>query len=91
MQTFFFKHNFISKANIKESRERFFSPQTPLAEETNKKALEFGAFFAYFPPFWYLKVLHFQNCAKTFHFRQAFRQKNHLKTALQVSKLASSL
>ena len=38
-----------------------------------------------------LKVMQpFQKYAKTFHFRQAFRQKNRLKIALQVSKLGFS-
>ena len=56
------------------------------------KALEFGAFFAFFHLFRYLKVVQlFQNCAETFHFQQAFKQKkNRLQIALQVSKLASS-
>ena len=55
----------------------------------NLKGLEFGAFFAYFHLFWYLKIVQLcQNCADTFHFRQAFRPKNCLKIALQVSKLA---
>ena len=39
----------------------------------------------------HLKVVQlFQNCAETFRFQQAFKQKNRLKIALQVSKLASS-
>ena len=42
----------------------------------NLKAIEFGAFFAYFHPFRHLKVIQlFQKCAKTLFFRQAFRQK----------------
>ena len=57
----------------------------------NLKALEFGAFFAHFHLLRYLKVVQlFQNCAKTFCFQPAFKQKNRLKIALQVSKLASS-
>ena len=43
----------------------------------NLKALEFGAFFACFHLFRYLKVVpFFQNCAGTFRFQQAFKQKN---------------
>ena len=64
----------------------FFSSQIILAEETirlsvarpvfNLKAIEFGSFFAYFHLFWHLKVIQpFQKYAKTFYFRQAFRQK----------------
>ena len=59
-----FQHNFISKANLKKSRARFFSSQILLAEETkrlslarpvfNLKAIEFGAFFAYFHLFRHL-------------------------------------
>ena len=42
----------------------------------NLKALEFGAFFAFFHLFRYLKVVQlFQNCAKTLRFQQAFKQK----------------
>ena len=42
----------------------------------NLKALEFGAFFACFHLFRYLKVVQlFQNCAETFRFQQAFKQK----------------
>ena len=42
----------------------------------NLKALEFGAFFAFFHLFRYLKVVQlFQNGAETFHFEQAFKQK----------------
>ena len=42
----------------------------------NLKAIEFGAFFAYFHLFRHLKVIQiFQKYAKTFYFRQAFRQK----------------
>ena len=53
----------------------------------NLKAIEFGVFFAYFHLFRHLKVTQiFQKYAKTFYFRQAFRQKNRLKIALQVSK-----
>ena len=41
----------------------------------NLKAIEFGAFFAYFHLFRHLKVIQFfQKYAKTFYFRQAFRQ-----------------
>ena len=61
-----------------------FSQQTLIAEETkrkslaksvfNLKAFEFGEFFACFHLFRYLKVVQlFQNCAKIFSFRQAFR------------------
>ena len=58
----------------------------------NLKAIEFGAFFAYFHLFRHLKVMQlFQKYAKTFYFRQAFRQKkNRLRIALQVSKLGFS-
>ena len=49
------------------------------------------AFFAYFHLFRPLKVIqHFQKYAKTFYFRQAFRQKTRLKVVLQVSKLGFS-
>ena len=42
----------------------------------NLKALEFGAFFACFHLFRYLKVVQlFQNWAETFRFQQAFKQK----------------
>ena len=42
----------------------------------NLKAIEFGAFFAYFHLSRDLKVIQlFQKYAKTFYFRQAFRQK----------------
>ena len=45
----------------------------------NLKALEFGAFFACFHLFRYLKVVQlFQNCAETFRFQQAFKQKKPL-------------
>ena len=57
----------------------------------NLKAIEFGAFFAYFHLFRHLKVIQlFQKYAKTLYFQQAFRQKNRLKIALQVSKLGFS-
>ena len=57
----------------------------------NLKAIEFGPFFAYFYFFRHLKVIQiFQKFAKSFYFRQAFRQKNRLKIALQVSKLGFS-
>ena len=57
----------------------------------NLKAIEFGAFFAYFHLFRHLKGIQlFQKHAKKFCFQQAFRQKNHLKIALQVSKLGFS-
>ena len=86
-------HTFISKANLKKSRARFFSPQTLLAEEAkrkflacpvfNLKALEFGAFFAYFTVFgtveWYD---FFQNRAKTFDFEKLSDKKKHLNMAL---------
>ena len=61
-----FQHNFFSKVNLK-SRARFFSSQILLAGETkrmslarlvfNLKAIEFGAFFAYFHLFRHLKVI----------------------------------
>ena len=58
----------------------------------NLKAIEFGAFFAYFHLFRHLKVIQiFQKYAKTLYFPKAFRQKNRLKIALQVSKLGFSL
>ena len=42
----------------------------------NLKAINFGAFFAYFHLFRQLKVIQlFQKYAKTFYFRQAFSQK----------------
>ena len=42
----------------------------------NLKALEFGAFFACFHLFRYFKVVQlFQNCAETFRFQQAFKEK----------------
>ena len=42
----------------------------------NLKAKEFGAIFAYCHFFRHLKVIQlFQKYAKTFYFRQAFRQK----------------
>ena len=42
----------------------------------NLKAIEFGAFFAYFHLFRHLKVIQlFQKYAKKIYFRQAFRQK----------------
>ena len=42
----------------------------------NLEALEFGAFFACFHLFRYLKVVQpFQNCAETFPFQQALKQK----------------
>ena len=80
------QHNFISKASLKNPEQRFFSSQILLAEETkrlslarpvfNLKAIEFGAFFAYFHLFRHLKVIQpFQKYAKTFYFRHAFRQK----------------
>ena len=89
------------KSKFKKSRATFFSSQILLADETkmkslaslvfNLKALEFGAFFACFYLFRYLKVVQlFQYCAETFRFQQAFKQKNRLKIAFQVSKLASS-
>ena len=53
--------------------------------------MEFGSFFAYFHLFRHLRMIQpFQRYAKTFCFRQAFRQKNRLKIALQVSKLGFS-
>ena len=58
----------------------------------NLKAIECGAFSAHFHLFRHLKVIQlFQNYAKTFYFRQAFRQKkNRLKIALQITKLGFS-
>ena len=57
-----FQHNFISKANLKNPEQDFFSSQILLAEETkrlslarpvfNLKAIEFGAFFCLFSPFY---------------------------------------
>ena len=97
-----FQHNFISKANLKNPEQCFFSSQILLAEETkrvflqrpvfNLKAIEFRAFFAFFHLFRHLKVIQlFQKYAKTVYFRQAFRQKkNRLKIALQVTKLGFS-
>ena len=81
-----FQHNFISKANLKNPEQGFFSSQILLTEETkrmslarlvfNLKAIEFGSFFAYFHLFRHLKVIQpFQKYAKTFYFRQAFRQR----------------
>ena len=74
------------KSEFKKSRASFFSSQILLAEETkrlslarpvfNLKAIEFRSFFAYFHLFRHLKVIQpFQKYAKTFYFRQAFRQK----------------
>ena len=57
----------------------------------NLKAIEFVAFFAFFHLIWHLKVIQpFQIYAKTFYLRQAFKQKNRLEIALQVSKLGFS-
>ena len=58
----------------------------------NLKAIEFGAFFAYFHLFRHLKVIQiFQKYAKTFLFSTSFQtKKNRLKIALQVSKLGFS-
>ena len=74
-----FQHNFISKANLKNPEQGFFSSQILLAEETkrlslarpvfNFKAIEFGSFFAYFHLFRHLKVIQcFQKYAKIFYF-----------------------
>ena len=42
----------------------------------NLKAIEFGAFFAYFYLFRHLRMIQlFQKYDKTLYFRQAFRQK----------------
>ena len=58
----------------------------------NLKAIEFGAFFAYFHLIWHLKMIKpFQKYANTFFFRQAFKQKNRSEIALQVSKLGLAL
>ena len=81
-----FLHNFISKANLKKSKAKFFSSQILLAEETKKivsgkagfqlKSDRIWVIFAYFHLFRHLKVIQpFQKYAKTFYFRQAFRQK----------------
>ena len=81
-----FQHNFISKANLKISRARFFSSQIILVEETrrvslarlvfNLKAIEFRAFFASFTFLGTLKWYNFSKyMPKQFFFRQAFRQK----------------
>ena len=67
------------KSEFKKSRARFFSSHILLAEETkrmplarpvfNLKAIEFGAFFAYFHLFRNLKRIQlFQKYAKTFYF-----------------------
>ena len=54
-----------------------------------RRALRKRRVFDFVPS--YLKVIQrFQKYAKTFNFRQAFRQKNRLKIALQVSKLGFS-
>ena len=74
------------KSEFKKSRAKFFSSQILLAEETkslslarpvfNLKAIEFGAFFAYFHLFRPLKVVQiFQKYVKILYFRQAFRQR----------------
>ena len=62
-----FQHNFISKANLTNPEQGFFSSQILLAEETkrlslarpvfNLKAIEFGAFFTFFHLFRHLKVI----------------------------------
>ena len=62
-----FQHNLYFKSEFKKSRAIFFSSQISLAEETkrmslarpvfNLKAIEFGAFFAYFHLFRHLKVI----------------------------------
>ena len=81
-----FQHNFMSKANLKNPEQGFFSSQILLAEGTkrmslaspdfNLKAIEFGALFAYFHFIWHRKVIQpFQFYAKTFYFRQTFKQK----------------
>ena len=69
-----FQHNFISKANLKKSRAKFFRSQILLAGETkrmslarpvfNLKAMEFGAFFAYFHLFRHLKVIQLRAVAQ---------------------------
>ena len=56
----------------------------------NLKAIEFGAFFAYFYLFRHLKVIQlFQKYAKTF-FDKLSDKKNRLRIDLQVSKLGFS-
>ena len=96
-----FQHTFISKANLKNPEQGFLVHRFYLLRKQkrmslsrpvfNLKAIEFGSFFAYFHLFRHLKVIqNFQKYAKTFYFRQAFRQKNRLKIALQVSKLGFS-
>ena len=74
-----FQHNFISKANLKNTDQGFYmySSQIVLAVETkrlslarpvfNLKAVEFWSFFANFHLFRHLKVIQtFQKYAKTF-------------------------
>ena len=81
-----FQHNFISKANLKNPVQGFLvhifyllrkQKRLSLARPVfNLKAIEFGSFFVYFHLFRHLKVIQpFQKYAKTFYFRQAFRQK----------------
>ena len=81
-----FQRNFISKANLKNLEQLFFSSQIGLAGETkrmslarpvfNLKAIKFGAFFAYFHLFRQLKVIQlFQKYAKTFYFSTSFQPK----------------
>ena len=66
-------------------RNSFFPWSSPL------KATEFGAFFTYFHLFRYLKVVQlFKNCAKTFCFWQAFRQRKPLEDSPSGFKLAFS-
>ena len=81
-----FQHNFMWKTEFKESRARFFSSQILVGEETkrmsmsrpvfNLKAIELGAFFAYFHLFRHLKVIQlFQKYAKTFYYDKLSDQK----------------
>ena len=82
-----FQHNFILKANLKNPEQGFLVDRLyqPMKQKwslwqvrclLNLKALDFGAIFASFDLFRYLKVVPlFQNCAETFRFQQAFKQK----------------
>ena len=57
----------------------------------NLKAIEFGAFFAYFHLFRHLKVMQVsKNMPKHFIFDKLSDKKNRLKIVLQVSKLGFS-
>ena len=80
-----FLNKTLFQKRIKKIQSKVLSSQVLLAEETkrlsvvrpvfNLKAIEFGSFFAHFHLFRHLKVIQtFQKNAKTFYFRQAFRQ-----------------